>query len=97
MPDRPSFILTLEPLPDQPGHAPIPPEIRLRQLLKIALRGFRLRCTAVTANHAKADDPCPAVEGVSPSKTTMQAPDGATKPSKMAGSPAMVSLANKRT
>jgi hypothetical protein len=35
----PRFVLTLEPLPD-----PAPPAVRLRALLKFALRRLRLRC-----------------------------------------------------
>jgi hypothetical protein len=40
---KPSFTITLEALPDDLR----PPEIRLRQLLKIALRGMRLRCVGL--------------------------------------------------
>ena len=42
--DTPSrdIRLTLHPLPDD-----VPVEVRLRQLLKVALRRFRLRCVSV--------------------------------------------------
>jgi hypothetical protein len=42
MMDRPRYILTLEALPI--GGAGPPPELRLRRLLKFALRSCRLKC-----------------------------------------------------
>jgi hypothetical protein len=42
---REAFTITLEPLPDRPGEAPA--ARRMAQLLKIALRGFRLKCTGM--------------------------------------------------
>jgi hypothetical protein len=36
------FIITFRTLPDE-----VPPEIRLRRLLKLALRKFNFRCTAI--------------------------------------------------
>jgi hypothetical protein len=41
--DRPVFHLQLRPEPPRPGD--VPPAIRLRRLLKIALRSLGLRCT----------------------------------------------------
>lgn len=40
---KPQFTVTLVCLPDDPR----PPEVRLRQVLKLCLRGFRMKCTAV--------------------------------------------------
>jgi hypothetical protein len=42
MSDRPRFVLVLEPLPDA-----APAEGRLKQLLKVALRRFKLRAVEV--------------------------------------------------
>jgi hypothetical protein len=39
---QPDYRLTLRPLPGS-----CPPIVRLRQLLKVAVRAFRLRCVAV--------------------------------------------------
>jgi hypothetical protein len=41
---RPRYRIDLEALPAESG---LPPEIRLRAILKIALRGFRLKCLRV--------------------------------------------------
>ena len=40
---RQQFAITLEALADDLR----PPEIRLRQILKLCLRGFRMKCVAV--------------------------------------------------
>jgi hypothetical protein len=42
------FVVIFEPLPDRPGRVEPLPEIRLRQLLKIAGRALRLRAVSVT-------------------------------------------------
>jgi hypothetical protein len=47
-----SFTVELRAMPDE--HAP--PHVRLRQLLKIALRGLRLRCTSVCETTPKLPD-----------------------------------------
>ena len=46
--DRETFVITLEALPDKPGVSSAPAPIRLRQLLKIALRGLRFKCVDIT-------------------------------------------------
>jgi hypothetical protein len=46
MPDRDTYNLVIRPEPPKPGEPPV--EIRLRQVLKLLLRGFGLRCLAVT-------------------------------------------------
>jgi hypothetical protein len=43
--DRPSYVLTLQPLPPVFGEPE--PEYRLRRALKCLLRSFRLRCTRI--------------------------------------------------
>ena len=45
MPDR--YVLILEPLADRPGSVRVPIEVRMRQLLKLALRGFGFKCVDV--------------------------------------------------
>jgi hypothetical protein len=55
--DRERFTLTVEALPDD-----VPAAVRLRSLLKRALRSFRLRCVSVapaakTSATATAQDP----------------------------------------
>ena len=42
MSGKPSYVLILEPMPDQGGP---PPALRLRRLLKFSGRVCRLRCT----------------------------------------------------
>jgi hypothetical protein len=44
---RPRFVITLEPLPPPADGDEVPVAVRLRTLLKVALRSLRLRCTAV--------------------------------------------------
>jgi hypothetical protein len=45
---REQFVVILESLPAEPGKPPLPPvDVRLRQLLKIALRGLKLRAVDV--------------------------------------------------
>ena len=52
------YVITLEALPKRPGAARVPAEVRLRQLLKLALRGLLLRCVDVrTRKPAPAKEP----------------------------------------
>jgi hypothetical protein len=49
VPDDPDLVfVTLQPLPDS-----IAPEIRIRQLLKYALRAQRLRCVSIRLGPAR--------------------------------------------
>lgn len=57
---KPTFKLTLEALPDDLR----PPEVRLRQILKLCLRGFRMRCTEVSQANASSVCDVPIEEGL---------------------------------
>jgi hypothetical protein len=41
------IVLILEPLPDRLREGDVPVDCRVKQLLKVALRGMRLRCVDV--------------------------------------------------
>lgn len=49
LPHTERFTLTIVAEPDRPGRVRVPVEQRLRQWLKLGLRGFRLRCVSVTS------------------------------------------------
>ncbi len=55
-----TYIITLEPLPATDRHELAPVEVRLRQLLKIALRAFRLRCTDIRQDEREVVEQCAA-------------------------------------
>ena len=59
MPSKQSYIITFQPLPDRPGKTLPPAEIRVRQLLKMALRGFNLRAVDVRETPAPQVSPEP--------------------------------------
>jgi hypothetical protein len=49
---RPRYVITLE-----AGDAPVPADCRLRQLLKIAGRGFSFRCIDCRQVESPSDEP----------------------------------------